>query len=186
MAMMLMMVMVMVMVMMTMTMVVMQLAESRRANGSLALACEVARCDRVLARRDGLQDISLGYALVELFILHVVLPVIVTPYSIPAQRDLRDRWKRRLVMVQDWLQCAAVLHDSVLPSGNPDPVSRVWASAIVAFVGATSVGKVALRAVVAMNKARTLPSSLLASLSPPPGTCFPHSLCCFCEALSSL
>ena len=72
----------------------------------------------------------------------------------PAQRELRDRWKRRLVMAQDWVHAAVVLHGTATGSDAGSAVARLWATAVLGFVTSTGAGKAAVRAMLALNRVR--------------------------------
>jgi hypothetical protein len=64
-----------------------------------------------------------------------------------------------LVLSQDWVHAAVVLHGAG-PGGGGDPaqaVARLWASAVLGFVTATGAGKAAVRAMLAANKVRRPP-----------------------------
>ena len=70
--------------------------------------------------------------------------------------ELKDRWRRRLVLTPEWLRVAAVLSQTQSLTGHVDPVAREWASAVVSYVAGSSGGKAAIRAMVALDKVRWL------------------------------
>ncbi len=68
-------------------------------------------------------------------------------------RDMRDRWKRRLVLSTEWIRAAVVLAHSSSSAGR-DPVASAWGRAVVSFVGSSDAGSGAVASLLQLHAVR--------------------------------